>query len=94
MKLRASLQGVPMNYLFLFVLALSAGLVNIPLGRLRQGYPRFSYGWFFYALIAVAAVVYFRIKTGYSWKILPLILCFAAAGQWLGSRRKNRLSCN
>jgi hypothetical protein len=80
-----------MNCLHLFALALSVGVVNIPLGQLRQGYPRFSYGWFFYALIAVAAVVYLRVKTGFSWKILPLILLFAAAGQWLGSTRKRSI---
>jgi len=83
-----------MNCLFLVALGATALLVNIPLGRLRQGYPRFSYGWCFYALIAVAAVIYLRIKTGYSWKVLPLILCCAAAGQWLGSIRKSRLSCS
>jgi uncharacterized membrane protein YjdF len=81
-----------MNWLFLVALALTAVVVNIPLGQLRQGYPRFSYGWCFYALIAVAAVIYLRIKTGYSWKILPLILCCAAAGQWLGSTRRQRLA--
>jgi hypothetical protein len=77
-----------MNYYILLAVALSVAVVNIPFGYLRQGYPPYSYGWFFYAHITVSAVIYLRVKTGYSWKLLPVILCFAIAGQLIGGRYK------
>lgn len=59
-------------------------MVNLPLGYLRKGHDRFSYGWYFYLSISLPIVVYLRIKTGYQWRMVPLLVGVAMAGQILG----------
>jgi len=58
--------------------------VNLPLGYLRQNYEKFTCGWYFYVHISIPAIIYMRIKSGYSWKFIPLTLCGAVAGQLVG----------
>jgi hypothetical protein len=69
-------------------------LANIPLGYLRRNYQRFTFGWYFYVHISIPAIIYIRVKSGLSWKFIPLTLAGAVAGQLLGSfidskRRRN-----
>ncbi len=74
-------------------LILFAVAINIPLGFLRQNYEKFSFGWYFYIHISIPLIIYLRIKSGYSWKFIPLTLGGAVAGQILGGiihrRRKH-----
>ncbi len=65
-------------------LILFASAINIPLGFLRQNYEKFSFGWYFYIHISIPLIIYLRIKSGYSWKFIPLTLGGAVAGQLLG----------
>ncbi len=65
-------------------LILFAVAINIPLGFLRQNYEKFSFGWYFYIHISIPLIIYLRIKSGYSWKFIPLTLGGAVVGQILG----------
>lgn len=71
-------------------LILGAAVINLPLGYLRGAYRRFTFGWFFYVHISIPFIIYLRIKASFSWKIVPLTICGAIAGQYLGGvlRRK------
>jgi hypothetical protein len=75
-------------------LIIFAFLVNIPLGYLRRNYEKFTFGWYFYVHISIPAIVYMRVKSGLSWKLIPLTLAGAVAGQLLGSRLNGKRSKN
>jgi len=70
----------------LVLAALTALLMaaNVPLGYLRRGHERLSYGWFFYLYLSVPVVVYLRAKTGYHWGGVPVLLFGVLVGQSLG----------
>src|SRR6266568_3147981 len=72
--------------IILIGLILIAVIVNIPLGYLRQGYEKFTFGWYFYVHISIPLIIYLRIKSGYSWKFIPLTLGGAIIGQVVGGR--------
>ncbi len=80
------------NIFVLPALIFFAVAINIPLGFLRQNYEKFSFGWYFYIHISIPLIIYLRIKSGYSWKFIPLTLGGAVAGQILGGviHRKRR----
>ncbi len=75
-------------------LILLAIVMNVPLGYLRQNCEKFSFAWYFYVHISIPAIIYLRIKAGFSWKFIPLTLGGAVAGQLIGGyinrRRKVR----
>jgi hypothetical protein len=58
--------------------------INVPLGYLRQNHERFTFGWYFYIHISIPLIIYMRIKSGHSWKFIPLTLGGAIVGQILG----------
>ena len=68
--------------------------VNIPLGFLRQGYEKFTFGWFFYIHISIPLIIYLRIKSGLSWKFIPFTLASAVLGQVVGGRIHRHRSAN
>jgi hypothetical protein len=72
------------NMLGLLGLVFFALAINVPLGYLRQNYEKFSFGWYFYIHISIPLIIYMRIKSGFSWKFIPLTLGGAVAGQILG----------
>lgn len=74
------------GYLLLIGLIALAIIVNIPLGYLRQAVPKFSFGWYFYIHISIPLIIYLRIKSGYSWKLIPLTIGGAIIGQIVGAR--------
>ena len=71
-------------------LILIAVIINLPLGYLRQNYEKFSFGWYFYVHISIPIIIYLRVKSGYSWKFIPLTLGSAVVGQILGGRINKR----
>lgn len=80
-----------MPHLFLLAaIILLALVVNIPLGYLRQNYPKFSFGWYFYIHISIPFIIYARVKSGISWKFIPFTLAAAVAGQLIGGALKRR----
>ena len=68
-------------------------LSNIPLGYLRMGSPKYSVRWFVYIHLSVPFIIGLRITNNISWKIIPLSIALAVAGQMIGSRlyRRRRL---
>lgn len=66
---------------------------NLPLGALRHGYERYTYGWYFYLLLSLPVVIYLRVKTGYEWRYVPLLVAGVAAGQFLGGLLGERPRC-
>jgi len=82
---------MPMNVpFFLIGLILAALVINIPLGFVRQGVEKFSFAWYFYIHISIPFIIYLRIKSGYSWKIIPLTIAGAILGQIIGGRVRRR----
>jgi hypothetical protein len=75
-------------------LILIAVIINLPLGYLRQNYGKFSFGWYFYVHISIPIIIYLRVKSGYSWKFIPLTLGGAVAGQILGGMIHKRRKRN
>ncbi len=76
----------------LTALVLGAAAINLPLGYLRRNCERFSFGWFFYVHISIPVIIYLRVKASFSWKIVPLTVGGAVAGQVLGGllhRKRN-----
>ena len=81
------------NLFVLLGLMLFAIIINLPLGYLRQNYEKFSFGWYFYVHISIPLIIFLRIKSGFSWRFIPLTLVGALAGQLLGGmihRRRTR----
>lgn len=69
-------------------LILFAFLINLPLGFLREGAPRYSVHWFVYIHLSIPFIIALRIGEGFGWKIIPLTLACAIFGQVLGGRMK------
>ncbi|HXC92619.1 MAG TPA: hypothetical protein VN652_01325 [Geobacteraceae bacterium] len=76
--------------LILIGLILTAVAINIPLGYVRQGVAKFSFAWYFYVHISIPLIIYLRIKSGYSWKFIPLTIAGAVLGQIIGGRARKR----
>ena len=64
---------------------------NIPLGYLREGSQKYSFRWFLYIHLSIPAVIVLRLVSGFSWRVIPLTLGCAVAGQIVGGRYKRRL---
>lgn len=77
-------------YTVLFGVVVAAIAVNIPLGYLRHAVPKFSFAWYFYIHISIPLIIYLRIKSGYSWKIIPFTIGGAVIGQIIGARIRKR----
>jgi len=71
-------------FVMIFGLILLVIIINIPCGYLRQGYEKFTFGWYFYVHISIPVIIYLRVKAGFSWKLIPLTLGGAVAGQIIG----------
>jgi ferrochelatase len=77
-------------YLFL---ALTAFLVNVWFGYIRQGHPRFSAKWFFWIHASIPFLIYFRIKLQVSAFFIPVSIFLAVLGQIAGGRcRRKRMT--
>ena len=80
--------------LILIGLILTATVINIPLGYVRQGVEKFSFAWYFYIHISIPLIIYLRVKSGYSWKFIPLTIAGAIIGQIIGGRARKRRDAN
>ncbi|MEA5115601.1 MAG: hypothetical protein VB050_16405 [Geobacteraceae bacterium] len=77
----------------LAALVIGAMALNLPLGYLRRKCERFSFGWYFYVHISIPVIIYMRVRASFSWKVVPLTLGGAIAGQVVGGllrRRRNQ----
>ena len=76
--------------LALYAIIMFALLINIPLGYLRQNYEKFTFGWYFYVHISIPAIIYLRIKAGFGWQVIPLMIGSTVIGQFIGGRLHRR----
>lgn len=74
------------SVLLLCLLLSFALLINLPLGYLRQRSRRYSFIWFTYIHLSIPLIIVLRIVAGFSWRIIPLTIGCAVAGQILGGR--------
>lgn len=81
-------------FVMIFGLILFVIIINIPCGYLRQGYEKFTFGWYFYVHISIPFIIYLRVKAGFSWKLIPLTLGGAVAGQIIGGMIQRRRQTN
>lgn len=65
---------------------ITALLINLPLGYLRQGSRRYSPLWFLYIHLSIPLIIALRLRFGFGWSIVPLTIACAVAGQIIGGR--------
>jgi ABC-type thiamin/hydroxymethylpyrimidine transport system permease subunit len=69
----------------------AALVVNLPLGYVRQGYRKFSIGWFVCVHLSVPLIAYLRLANHVSALAIPAFLACAVLGQFAGGRvRRSR----
>lgn len=74
------------SYILLGTVFLIALLLNVPLGFWCQGYPKFSFGWFFYTHLSIPIILLIIANVGIGLEsILPSLTGFII-GQSLGRR--------
>lgn len=71
-------------------LVIGAAFINLPLGYLRSAYDRLSFGWFFYVHISIPVIIYLRVKASLNWRVVPLTICGAVAGQLVGGMMRGK----
>lgn len=83
------LNGVLYQYPYL-ILALTALLINIPLGFIRENCPKFSFKWLFWIHASIPLIIYLRIALGTSKLFIPASIFIAVIGQVLGGRWRRK----
>jgi hypothetical protein len=68
-----------------------AFLISIPCGYLRESFRKYSLMWFVLIHLPIPLVVHMRMIAGFSWRIVPLTLGSAVAGQIVGGWYKRRI---
>ena len=75
------------------IVALSALIVNIPLGYIRESSPKFSVQWLFWIHASIPLIIYVRISLGTSKWFIPVCIFLAVVGQiWGGRWRRKKMS--
>ncbi len=64
--------------------------VNLPLGYARQGYRKFSVGWFVCVHLSVPLIAYLRLANHVSTWAVPAFIACAVLGQIAGGRVRHR----
>ncbi len=75
----------------LFWIGTAALAVNLPLGYLRGGQPKFSFGWFVYVHLSVPLIAWLRITNHVGPGAIPLFILCAVAGQLAGGRMRRAI---
>lgn len=74
----------------LAILLIFAFLINVPLGFLRENATRYSLRWFVFIHLSIPFILVLRLREGFNWKVIPLTIACAVAGQILGGRLQRR----
>jgi hypothetical protein len=70
----------------IIILVVSAFIMNVPLGYLRQGTRRFSFMWFLYIHLSIPFIILIRLGLEISYWFVPFSIGSAVAGQIIGAR--------
>jgi hypothetical protein len=68
-----------------------AFLISIPCGYIRESFRKYSLMWFVLIHLPIPLVVHMRMMAGFSWRVVPLTLGGAIAGQIVGGWYKRRM---
>ncbi|MBI5885792.1 MAG: hypothetical protein HZB85_04330 [Deltaproteobacteria bacterium] len=68
------------------ILMLAAFVLNLPFGYLRAPTKKFSVKWFAYIHLPIPFIIALRLLAGMSYRIIPLLIVAAIAGQLVGGK--------
>ena len=71
--------------LHISILCLIALALNVPFGAWRATVPRLSARWLLAIHLPIPILLGLRLASGHSYRVIPLLLVAALAGQLLGS---------
>jgi len=83
--------GIPQAHWAVMALIGAAALgLNLPLGYAREGFRKFSLGWFVCVHLSVPLIAYLRLSSHVSAWAIPAFIACALAGQIAGGRIRRR----
>lgn len=68
------------------ILASVAVLINLPLGYIREGFPKMSLAWIFWIHASIPLLIFLRFELKTSPWFIPVTIFMAIVGQIIGSR--------
>lgn len=71
--------------LILAIAALTV-VVNLPFGYMRNRVRKYSLLWFFYIHVPIPLIIFIRISSGLDYRVIPVFVFAAVAGQIVGGR--------
>lgn len=71
---------------FMGVIGVTALVLNIPLGYLREGQRKYSLAWFAYVHLSIPLIAWLRIANHVTSWLIPFFILCAVAGQIVGGR--------
>ena len=66
-------------------------VLNLPLGYAREGFRKYSAGWFLCVHLSVPLIAYLRLSHHVGAWAIPVFVACALAGQIVGGRLRRRL---
>jgi hypothetical protein len=79
------------HILFLMgVIGVTALVLNLPLGYLREGQRKYSLAWFVYVHLSIPVIAYLRIANHVTSWLIPFFILCAIGGQIAGGRARRR----
>ncbi len=67
-------------------IGVAALAANVPLGYLREGKRKYSFGWFAYIHLSIPLIAFLRISSHLTPWVIPVFILCAVAGQIVGGR--------
>ena len=67
------------------ILVLIAVALNVPFGAWRATTDRLSLRWFLAVHLPIPFILFLRVASGHTWRVIPLMIAASVAGQLLGS---------
>jgi hypothetical protein len=91
MSVLASSLPPPVSWVLIALIGIAALALNIPLGYAREGYRKFSVGWFVCVHLSVPFIAWLRLANDVSAWGIPAFVACAVLGQIAGGKvRKTR----
>ena len=75
--------------MILLLVTFFALMLNLPFGYLRSKEKRLSVMWFVYIHVPIPFIFLLRKYAGLDYRVIPVIVIGAIAGQFLGGRLRN-----
>jgi hypothetical protein len=72
------------------LIGVTALVLNIPLGYMREGQRKYSLAWFVYVHLSIPLIAYLRIASRINSWFIPFFILCAIAGQIVGGRARQR----